>query len=79
MNRKAVALLMPLATTGITILIIVAIGTLLLEVRYFADHVLHLGHEGSKLPPVAAALAVSGAILVGCALAARGGQSSGGH
>ncbi|MBX5491294.1 MAG: hypothetical protein IRZ14_09045 [Chloroflexi bacterium] len=73
MNRKAIALAMPLAATGITVLIIVSIGTLLLEVRHAAETA--MGHEG-RLIPVAVALAIAGAILIGCALAARGGNRS---
>jgi hypothetical protein len=57
---------MPLAATGITVLIIVAIGTLLLEVEHFTHN---------SLVAVAVALALAGAVLVGCALAARGGTS----
>jgi hypothetical protein len=71
-NRKALALAMPLAATGITVTIIVSIGTLLLEVRYLAEAA--LGHEVGRLIPVAVALAIAGAILIGCALAARGGS-----
>jgi uncharacterized membrane protein len=71
-NRKAIALAMPLAATGITVMIIVSIGTLLLEVRHLAEAA--LGHEVGRLLPVAVALAIAGAILIGCALAARGGS-----
>lgn len=71
MNRKALALAMPLAATGITVTIIVSIGTLLLEVRHAAETA--LDHEVGRLIPVAVALAIAGAILIGCALAARGG------
>jgi len=73
-NRRAVALVLPLATTGITVLLIIVIGNTLLQVRKMS-HEMHLEHGLEALPSVAVALALSGAILIGCALAARGGTS----
>ena len=64
MDRVGIALMLPLAATIIAGLIIIGIGTLLLEVA-----------EGfSELVAVAVALAIAGAILFGCSLAARGGR-----
>lgn len=73
MNRKALGLIMPLATTGLTILIIISVGTLLLEVRSYAESA-HMEHTMVTLLPVIVALAGAGAILIGCSLAARGGR-----
>jgi hypothetical protein len=64
MPRVGIALMLPLAATVIAGLIIIAIGTLLLEV---ADAL-------SESVAVAVALAIAGAILFGCSLAARGGH-----
>jgi hypothetical protein len=65
MDRLAIPLVMPLAVTVVTFLIIVGIGTLLLELSHaFGEHI-----------AVAAALAIAGAVLAGCALVARGGPA----
>ena len=63
MDRLAIPLLLPVAVTLVTALLIVAIGSLLLAIS----------HEWGEAVAVAVALALGGAVLVGCALAARGG------
>ncbi len=64
MDRVALGLLVPMAAAVIAVLIIVGIGTLLLEV---AD-------AYGEPVAVAVALALAGAVLLGCALASRGGR-----
>jgi hypothetical protein len=64
MPRVGIALMLPLAASVIAALIIIGIGTLLLEIaEAFSENV-----------AVAVALAIAGAILFGCSLAARGGH-----
>jgi hypothetical protein len=63
MDRLAIPLLMPVAVTAVVVLIIVAIGSLLLwctEVK------------GEDLA-TAVALALAGAVLIGCTIAAQTG------
>ena len=65
MNRISIPMILPIAVTMLTVLIIVSIGSLLLT----------LADEIGEHIAVAAALAIAGAVLGGCALAARGGTS----
>src|SRR5262245_54951945 len=62
MPRVGIALMLPLAASVIAGLIIISIGTLLLEIA----------EDFSEMVAVAVALAIAGAILLGCALAAPG-------
>jgi hypothetical protein len=63
MDRLAIPLLLPVAVTAIVVMIIVGIGSLLL---WFTEI------RGEDLA-VAAALAIAGAVLIGCYLAERRG------
>jgi hypothetical protein len=63
MNRISVPMILPVAVTMVVVLIIVSIGSLLLAIA----------EEINEATAVAAALVIAGAVLVGCALAARGG------
>jgi hypothetical protein len=63
MDRISIPMILPVAVTMLVVLIIVAIGSLLI----------FLAEEISEFVAVAGALAIAGAVLAGCALAARGG------
>jgi hypothetical protein len=63
-DRVALGMLVPMAAAVITVLLIAGIGSLLLW----------LSHGWGEAVAVAVALALGGAVLVGCALAARGGR-----
>ena len=63
MNRISIPMILPVAVTMLVTLLIVAIGSFLLL----------LGEELGEAIAVGAALAIAGAVLIGCALAARGG------
>ncbi len=66
-DRVALGLLVPMTAAVIAILLIVCIGNLLLAVaeNFPAEN---------ELYAVAVALAIGGAVLLGCALASRGGR-----
>ncbi len=64
MHRISLPMILPVAVAALVGLVIMAIGSLLL---WCADE---FGEDVS----VAVALALGGAVLIGCALAARGGR-----
>jgi hypothetical protein len=64
LDRVALGLLVPMAAAVFAVLLIVGIGTLLLEVA----------EAYGELVAVAVALALGGAVLLGCALASRDGR-----
>ena len=65
MDRVALGVLIPMAAAIVAIMIIAGIGTLLLEIA----------EEYGEMVAVAVALALGGAVLLGCTLASRGGRS----
>ena len=71
LDRVALGLLVPMAAAVVTIMIIASIGTLLLAVA----------EEYGEAIAVAVALALGGAVLVGCALAShrRGSHQASTH
>jgi hypothetical protein len=71
MNRISIPMILPIAVTMLVVLIIVSIGSLLLAIAEIGGAA--YGRETGELIAVGVALAIAGAVLGGCALAARGG------
>ncbi len=69
MERLAIPLLMPVAITALVVLIIAGIGSLLLWLTEISGEAL----------ATAVALAMAGAVLLGCMLAARAGRREPAH
>jgi threonine dehydratase len=65
MDRVALGVLIPMAAAIVAIMIIAGIGTLLLEIA----------EAYGEMVAVAVALALGGAVLLGCTLASRAGRS----
>jgi hypothetical protein len=63
MDRISLPMILPIAITMVTTLLIVGVGSLLLWIAHDVSHNMAIG----------VALALGGAVLLGCWLAARGG------